>query len=1073
MTDFTPRIYGKYYLIDRIAVGGMAEVYAAKSFSTAGFSKTLVIKRILGRYSDDPGFVSMFIDEAKISVALQHANVVQVYDFGKIKDNYYLAMEWVDGRDIKRLFRRLHERRESLPQEFAVFIAHEVCKGLEYAHRLKNYKGESLGIVHQDISPSNVVISFSGEVKVVDFGIANTLALTNETKDGINWGKVQYVAPERLQNQPATPQSDIFSLGVVLHEMLTGRGLFRAKDPKESARRILSGRYPKPSDLNPAVPAALDLLVARALARNPRDRFADAGAMQEVLYEFLNHKNPQFVQKSMALYMQELFQAERRKQLGRLERGSQLAQEFHENLGDVFEVEAGSRGSLPIGSELLDALRNSGPIARDPNAVLELEETGVLDDLVPPAKPPTIGPGATLGVKSGPLPREGSFVPEVPAYRGGGTTGSGTGSGSGPGSNALGARGNGGPAPERKRAAHVHGVRPRQDTPSKPPPKWLPWALGAGLVVAVGAGIGVAVTAGPKDSLPAAELMNELARTHGRVSQDPAVLVAQGWEALLSETPAGDQAAREAFELAAAADRDDPRALAGLAVAYARGGRQDPADETDALDALARARALGGAEVDLLRAQAGLSLAFDNPRPAQLDAASCLAIAPQDLPCALFGAQAAVADGQDPEGLSALAERVPEATGLQRALAARDLAQGHPDRVQERLASLDDPASRILLGELYLRAGRIDDAREQVELATAAGAAGWPQLGRLSAALALIEGDPQRALTALAPFLDRPDLGELDDGPELLVMASSACLALERSQRAEELALRAVEARRGWAPAHYALFSARAATGHPNTDQALESADLDALEPRERAAFHMGVGLHQLRQGKPRGAKVELAAAVRFAPNWLDARLALVVAHGSVDQWELAQEVLDLAWRYELDFEPGSPLIRVPHLDRSDLLAGLEASSGGTAQRAYVGVLIDAALCVDQGGCPATAATLDAELGSHLGWRARLALANGQPERAYSLLDPLGETDAAVLELRAMALAMEGRPAEAEVYMDRAWAAERLPGMARRRADLLQTVGDTERATAFAQDALAENGWDATAYTLLMPPDAP
>jgi tetratricopeptide (TPR) repeat protein len=975
----------------------------------------------------------------------------------------------VDGRDIKRLFRRLHERRESLPQEFAVFIAHEVCKGLEYAHRLKNYKGESMGIVHQDISPSNVVLSFSGEVKVVDFGIANTLALTNETKDGINWGKVQYVAPERLQNQPATPQSDIFSLGVVLHEMLTGRGLFRAKDPKESARRILSGRYPKPSDLNPAVPAALDLLVARALSRNPRDRFADAGAMQEVLYEFLNHKNPQFVQKSMALYMQELFQAERRKQLGRLERGSQLAQEFHENLGDVFEVEAGSRGSLPIGSELLDALRNSGPIARDPNAVLELQETGILDDLAPPAHPASIGPGggATLGVKSGPLPRDGSFVPEAPAYRGGSTTGSGTGTGSGPN------RGSIGPASERKRAAHVHGVRPRQESASSPPPAWLPWALGAGLAVAVAAGVGVAVVSAPKDSLPAAELMTELSRTHGRVTEDPAVLVAQGWEALLSETPEGDQAARDAFELAAAADRDDPRALAGLAVAYARAGRWNPVDETQALDVLARARALGGAEVDLLRAQAGLSLAFDNPRPARVDAASCLAIEVHDLPCALFQAQAAVAEGQDAKGLDALAERVPEASGLQRALAARDLAQGHPDRVEDRLSALDDPASHIQLGQLYLRAGRIDDAREQVELATAAGAGRWPQLGHLSAELALVEGDPQRALTALAPFLDRADLGELDDGPELLVMASSACLALERSQRAEELALRAVEARRGWAPGHYALFSARAATGHPKTDEALENADLDALEPRERAAFHMGVGLHQLQQGKPRGAKVELAAAVRFAPNWLDARLALVVAHGSVDQWELAQEVLDMAWRYELDFQPGSPLIRVPHLDRSDLLAGLEATPGGAAQRAYVGVLIDTAMCVDQGGCPATARTLDAGLGSHLGWRARLALANDQPERAYALLDPLGETDAAVLELRAMALAMQDRPAEAEVYMDRAWAAERLPGMARRRADLLQTVGDTERATAFAQDALAENGWDATAYGLLMPQDAP
>ena len=170
--SFEPRAFGRYFLVDTIAVGGMAEVFKAKTFSEGGFEKLLCIKRILKHLSGNDEFVEMFIDEAKISVELQHANIVPIYDFGKIQTNYFIAMECVEGKDVKGILRKLAEKRKLLPPEYAVYIAHETCKGLEYAHKKTNLRGEPLGIIHRDISPSNILVSYNGEIKIADFGIA-------------------------------------------------------------------------------------------------------------------------------------------------------------------------------------------------------------------------------------------------------------------------------------------------------------------------------------------------------------------------------------------------------------------------------------------------------------------------------------------------------------------------------------------------------------------------------------------------------------------------------------------------------------------------------------------------------------------------------------------------------------------------------------------------------------------------------------------------------------------------------------------------------------------------------------
>jgi serine/threonine protein kinase len=216
LTPFQPISFGRYFLIDKIAVGGMAEVFKAKSFSHGGFEKLLVIKRILQHLSDNDEFIDMFIDEAKISVELQHPNIVQIYDFGRIQENFFIAMECVEGKDVKDILRKLAERRKLLPTEYAVYIAHEICKGLDYAHKRTDMQGSPLGIIHRDVSPSNILVSYGGEVKVADFGIAKAQISAYNTKGGVLKGKFEYMSPNRPVEKRSTtklifsPQESFF-----------------------------------------------------------------------------------------------------------------------------------------------------------------------------------------------------------------------------------------------------------------------------------------------------------------------------------------------------------------------------------------------------------------------------------------------------------------------------------------------------------------------------------------------------------------------------------------------------------------------------------------------------------------------------------------------------------------------------------------------------------------------------------------------------------------------------------------------------------------------------------------------
>jgi len=275
----------KYRLTEKIGSGGMAEVFRAIGEGPEGFERPFVIKRIHPRLSDAPDFVRMFVDEAMISARLLHPNIVQVFDFAYQDGGYYIVMEPVDGTDMAQLLRRLERRREVPPPGFVAEVGRQACRGLEFAHTLTGADGKPLGIVHRDVTPPNIMVAWNGVVKIVDFGIARAVQelRTNLSDKGMVKGKISYIAPELLTGQQADARCDIFSLGVVLHELLCGQRLFVGENDLETLQKVRELAVEPPSKRNPGVKPALDRVVMRALARDPEKRFQTAREMGDEL----------------------------------------------------------------------------------------------------------------------------------------------------------------------------------------------------------------------------------------------------------------------------------------------------------------------------------------------------------------------------------------------------------------------------------------------------------------------------------------------------------------------------------------------------------------------------------------------------------------------------------------------------------------------------------------------------------------------------------------------------------------------------------------------------------------------
>src|SRR5947208_8866458 len=272
--------FGRYRLLGRIGEGGMAEVYRAMMTGPEGFERELVLKRILPRLSETGDFKTMFIREAKISALLLHPNIVQIYEFGEAEGAYFIAMENVQGVTLREALTTLRREQRAMPYLVAADIARQICIGLDYAHTLHGPDGRPLEIVHQDISPTNIMLAYTGTVKILDFGIARAASFAEEeAKKGLIKGKVSYLSPEQIHVRPFDARADVFALGVVFHEMLTGRRLFQAKNDIGRMRQLLAQPIPAPSGINAAIPRELDRIAMRALETDAHARYQTAADM--------------------------------------------------------------------------------------------------------------------------------------------------------------------------------------------------------------------------------------------------------------------------------------------------------------------------------------------------------------------------------------------------------------------------------------------------------------------------------------------------------------------------------------------------------------------------------------------------------------------------------------------------------------------------------------------------------------------------------------------------------------------------------------------------------------------------
>jgi serine/threonine protein kinase len=299
------RQFGPYRLVHQIAVGGMAEIHLAKTNGLAGFEKYVALKMIHPNFSSDDQFVQMLIDEAKITVQLQHVNIAQTFDLGRVDKTYYITMEYVDGCDLYELLRRSSERQIDFPVDLAAFIGKEVATGLDYAHRKRDVTGEPLHIVHRDVSPQNVLLSYAGEIKIVDFGIAKATMRARQTAAGVIKGKYYYMSPEQAWGEKVDHRTDIFSAGILLYEMLTGQMLYLEEDLQRLLDRVRKAEIPPPSTVRP-VPRRLEQIVMRALAKRPDDRFRRAGELATELERFLHAYSPVFTAAKLSAFMREV-----------------------------------------------------------------------------------------------------------------------------------------------------------------------------------------------------------------------------------------------------------------------------------------------------------------------------------------------------------------------------------------------------------------------------------------------------------------------------------------------------------------------------------------------------------------------------------------------------------------------------------------------------------------------------------------------------------------------------------------------------------------------------------------------
>jgi serine/threonine protein kinase len=395
----------RYRITERVASGGMAEVFKGVAESLQGFRKNIAIKRILPALTQNKKFVAMFLDEARLSLALQHANVVQVFDIGHADDTYFIVMEYVDGVDLKALIEWRRRLGKRLPIAVTLNIINEICKALAYAHELPNPETDRpLGIVHRDISPPNVLISRQGEVKVADFGLAKATSQLETTEPGVVKGKMSYLSPEAARGEEVDSRSDIFSVGILLYELLTGKRLFYGETDFQTVELVRNARVPPIRAQNAEVEQDLEDIVRKTLAQKVEDRFQSATDLQEELAKYSYSRGLKVISRDVAELVRQCLDDRAAESGGKRRAGRILDTLLQDEINKFTSVDFEDPGARPVGESELPLMddgmvdprgwaieASSQPVkaARRPTGALTIEGART-----PPSKSRDTGPTA-------------------------------------------------------------------------------------------------------------------------------------------------------------------------------------------------------------------------------------------------------------------------------------------------------------------------------------------------------------------------------------------------------------------------------------------------------------------------------------------------------------------------------------------------------------------------------------------------------------------------------------------------------------------------------------------------------
>ena len=369
--------FGRYLLLERLAVGGMAEVYLAKRFDDDGtVSNLIAVKRILPALAQNDEFIRMFLDEAKIAARLDHPGIVQILELGRIGRSHYLAMDFVWGKDLLGIMRRVKLLGAQPSPSFVAWVGVGMCEALYYAHEKRDRHGQAMGLIHRDVSPQNVLVSFDGVVKLIDFGIAKAQSRTTQTQAGVLKGKIGYMSPEQIEGATVDSRSDLFAVGTCLYELLTLRTLFARENAFDAMENVRHVRAKPLRELRPDVPESLAEILLRAHAANPDERWQTAREMSNALRGFLSDNDPSYDRIRAVTWMRDAFRKEFGEERGRLDAFDQLgrvqvvrADEGRRNSATDLEIERTSDPAPPDWDNSLETVLTETPIpSMDPHA---------------------------------------------------------------------------------------------------------------------------------------------------------------------------------------------------------------------------------------------------------------------------------------------------------------------------------------------------------------------------------------------------------------------------------------------------------------------------------------------------------------------------------------------------------------------------------------------------------------------------------------------------------------------------------------------------------------------------------